>query len=182
MAVVGGVGAILITNSYQPTADTASTPHPPMDSGLERPQTAVPFTLPDKAGQQQSLAQFAGRPIVLNFWASWCPPCLDEMPSLQKLVNALADTDLAVVTVTLDESWEDVDKVLTKTGFGEGALVLMDADRAVASSYGTVKVPETFIIDREGRVVHFYMGAKDWGSEAFIKDVRQLVEHQPTAH
>jgi len=153
-----------------------------METTSERPENAVPFTLMDHTGQQQSLEQFAGRPIVLNFWASWCPPCLDEMPSLQKLVRAMADTDLAVVTVTLDENWEDVDKVLKKTGFGDGALVLMDADRDVAKSYGTMKVPETFIIDRDGRIVHFYMGAKDWGSEAFIKDIRLLVEGQTTAH
>jgi len=140
------------------------------------PETAPPFQLPDAAGTLHGLEEFEGRPVVLNFWASWCPPCLDEMPALQRMGAALADTELAIVAVTLDENWADAEAAMASAGFGEGMLLLQDADRAVATSYGTIKVPETYLIDRERAIIHRFQGAKEWDSDKFIADLRGFVE------
>ncbi len=168
--LVGLVGAALIRASHRDDGVATVDPH----AGLAGPDeaAAVAFSLPDRDGTMHHLADFEGRPILLNFWASWCPPCLDEMPSLQRLTQALSDTDMAVIAVTLDTSWEDVDRVLEQTGFGQGALLLMDADRAVAGSYGTFKVPETYLIDARGRIVHHVKGARIWDDEQTIADLR----------
>ncbi len=157
----------------------------PMDAGLperggamphgERsaaPQVAPAWTLEDAAGASHTLADLAGRPVLLNFWASWCPPCLDEMPSLQGLVGAMADTELAVVAVTLDENWADAQLAMQRTGFGEDVLVLIDADGAMAATYGTHKVPETYLVDPQGRIVHRFVGPREWDDPQLVSDVR----------
>jgi peroxiredoxin len=150
------------------------------------PQVAPTFSLPDREGTTHGLEQFVGRPVLLNFWATWCPPCLDEMPALQKMITALADTDLVVVAISLDENWDVVAPVLQQTGFGSGVLLLLDPDRAVAEQFGTFKVPETYLIDRQGTILHRYQGAKAWDSEPFLEDLRAFVEgdfdRQPAGH
>lgn len=145
-------------------------------TGPEVPGMAPPFQLPDASGTLHGLDELEGRPVVLNFWASWCPPCLDEMPALQRMSGELADTELAVVAITLDETWADAQGAMAKAGFGEGMLLLQDADRAVATSFGTVKVPETYLIDRNRNIVHRFQGAKEWDSEKFVTDLRGFVE------
>ncbi len=140
------------------------------------PSAAPEFQLPDRDGTLHGLDELDGRPVVLNFWASWCPPCLDEMPALQRMKAAMADTDVAVVAITLDESWAEADAAMKKAGFGEGILLLQDADRSVAESFGTIKVPETYLIARDRTIIHRFQGAKEWDSEKFIADLRAFVE------
>lgn len=146
------------------------------DSGTAVPEVAPVFQLPDREGTLHGLDEVAGRPVVLNFWASWCPPCLDEMPALQRMGGALADTDVALVAITLDENWEDAEKAMAKADFGEGILLLRDAGGSVAGSFGTLKVPETYLIARDRTIVHRFQGAKEWDSEKFIADLRAFVE------
>lgn len=146
------------------------------NEGGSVPAVAPEFRLPDREGALHGLDELEGRPVVLNFWASWCPPCLDEMPALQRMKAALADTDVALVAVTLDENWEDAEKAMAKAGFGEGILLLQDVDRSVADSFGTVKVPETYLIARDRSIVHRFQGAKEWDTEKFLEDLREFVE------
>ena len=142
----------------------------------EVPVVAPSWTLADREGTQHASADLLGKPVLVNFWASWCPPCLDEMPSLQGLVAATAGTDLVVVAPTLDEEWEAAVTAMQRTGFGEGVLVVHDADRAVAHSFGTFKVPETYLIDREGRIAHRFVGPRDWNDPQLIEDVKAFVQ------
>ncbi len=142
-----------------------------MSASGDGPREAPPYSLPDREGVAHSLADLSGRPVLLNFWASWCPPCLDEMPSLQKLAKDLEGTDLAIVAVTLDESWDDATGAMEKTGFGEGILVLADPKREVALAFGTEKVPETYLIDRQGRIVHQFIGPRDWREPTLVADI-----------
>ncbi len=172
------LGAVLVVGWLLIRAGDSREVIPAMEAnphGQEIPEHAPAFSLPDRDGVAHTLDELAGRPVLINFWATWCPPCLDEMPALQRMIAALGDTDLAVVAISLDESWEPVGPVLEQTGFGEGALLLLDPDRAVAQSYGTFKVPETYLIARDGRILHRYQGAKAWDSEAFLNDLRAFI-------
>jgi len=139
------------------------------------PSEAPSWELPDPRGATHTSADLAGRPVLLNFWASWCPPCLDEMPSLQRLVAAMKGTDLVVVAVTLDEDWDAAALAMERTGFGDDVLVLLDPDRKVAHSFGTFKVPETYLVDRQGRIAHRFVGPKDWNDPQLIADVKAFV-------
>ncbi len=170
MGVVLVFGALLVRGAPG-TSTPSDDPRAAMSTTGDAPRTAPAFTLKDRDGAEYSLADLAGRPVLLNFWASWCPPCLDEMPSLQKLTADLAGTDLAVVAVTLDENWADAVGAMEKTGFGEGILVVADHDRAVAHEYGTFKVPETYLIDRQGRIVHQFIGPREWSDPTLAKDM-----------
>jgi cytochrome c biogenesis protein CcmG, thiol:disulfide interchange protein DsbE len=174
LVVVFGYVLVLQGRSRIPEGaeDWGRTP----SAGPQVPDVAPAFELPDASGTLHSLDELAGRPVVLNFWASWCPPCLDEMPALQRMSAALADTELAIVAITLDENWADAQGAMAKAGFGDGMLLLQDVDRAVAGSFGTVKVPETYLIDRDRNVIHRFQGAKEWDSEKFIADLRGFVE------
>jgi len=141
----------------------------------EVPTVAPRWSLEDAGGIAHTSDELLGSPVLLNFWASWCPPCLDEMPSLQGLVEALAETDLVVVAVTLDEEWDAAVTAMERTAFGKDVVVVRDADRAVAHSYGTFKVPETYLIDREGRIAHRFVGPRDWSDPQLIEDVKAFV-------
>lgn len=175
LAAVLIFGALLVRGAPESTP-MPSSPHSGMSDPGDSPREAPAFSLPDREGVVHSLAELSGRPVLLNFWASWCPPCLDEMPSLQKLANELAGTDLVIVAVTLDENWDDANGALEKTGFGEGALVLADPKRAVAHEYGTEKVPETYLIDREGQIVHLFVGPRDWRDPTLVADIRGFAD------
>ena len=153
--------------------DLPSTSNEPGHAALpDTPSTAPSWSLADWQGVSHTSTDLLGKPVLLNFWASWCPPCLDEMPSLQGLVVAMAGTDLIVVAPTLDEEWDEALTAMQRTGFGEGVLVVQDADRAVAHSFGTTKVPETYLIDREGRIAHRFVGPRDWSDPQLIEDVK----------
>jgi peroxiredoxin len=144
------------------------------------PQVGMPapdFTLPDLEGKLHSLADFRGRVVVLNFWATWCPPCIDEMPSLQRLHQALADRGIAVLAVSVDERFKDVPPFVSK--FGLTFPVLYDEGKKVSRKYQTFKYPETYILDRQGRLKSKVVGPRDWAAPTVIRDMVDLLKEEP---
>ncbi len=140
------------------------------------PQVGDPapgFTLPDLEGQIQGLDDLKGRVVVLNFWATWCPPCVDEMPSLQKLHEALDAKGLSVVAVSVDERFEDIERFVDS--FGLTFTILHDEGMRTARAYQTFKYPETYIIGRDGRVKSKVVGERDWVAPSVIRDLVALV-------
>jgi peroxiredoxin len=144
------------------------------------PQVGMPapdFTLPDLEGKLHGLADFRGRVVVLNFWATWCPPCIDEMPSLQRLHQALADQGVAVIAVSVDERFRDVPDFVEK--FDLTFSVLYDEGKKVSRKYQTFKYPETYILDREGRLKSKVVGPRDWAAPTVIRDMVDLLKDEP---
>ncbi len=131
------------------------------------------FTLPDLEGQMHGLDDLRGRVVVLNFWATWCPPCVDEMPSLQKLHQALDAKGLSVVAVSVDERFEDIERFVDN--FDLTFTILHDEGMRTARAYQTFKYPETYIIDRDGRVKSKVVGERDWVAPSVIRDLVALV-------
>ena len=141
------------------------------------PQVGAPapdFTLPDLEGRPRALADLRGQVVVLNFWATWCPPCIDEMPSLQRLHNALADRGIAVVAVSVDERFSDIGAFMRK--FDLTFTVLHDDGKKVSRKYQTFKYPETYILDREGRLKTKVVGPRDWAAPTVIRDMVELLK------
>ena len=131
------------------------------------------FTLPDLNGNMHALADLRGRVVVLNYWATWCPPCLEEMPSLEKLHQALVSKGLSVIAVSVDERFGDIEAFVDR--FGLSFLVLHDNGKKVSRRYQTFKYPETYIIDRNGRLKSKVVGPRDWASPTVIRDMVDLL-------
>ena len=128
------------------------------------PASAPDFRLPVLNGGSVSLAHYRGRFLLLNFWATWCPPCLKEMPSMERLSRRLSDYPFAVLAVSLDEEGSaEVATFIEKLAVT--FTIALDPDSKVAAVYGGTQLPTTFLIDPGGRVVAAAKGERDWGSE-----------------
>jgi len=121
---------------------------------------APDFILKDLTGRNIPLSAFKGKVVLLNFWATWCPPCRAEMPSLNKLYHSLNPLGLEVVSVSTDRSLSDIKDFLDrhKVDFP----VLFDADRTTSKLYRVFSMPTTFLIDRNGIIVEKFYGEYDW--------------------
>jgi thiol-disulfide isomerase/thioredoxin len=139
---------------------------------LTAPEPGPParLVLPDLDGQTIDLADLRGRVVVVNFWASWCRPCIDEMPSLQRLAEAMRGEPLAVIGVNVAEG-----RLRARTAarrMGIGFPVLLDDDSAVFDGWGGVGLPTTFLLDRDGVVRHVGRGVFDWDGP----EIRALID------
>jgi peroxiredoxin len=137
---------------------------------------APAFTLPDLKGNSISLADFRGCVVVLNFWATWCPPCVEEMPSLRRFADEMQPFGVAVLGVSVDHDPEALRKFVAD--FRLSFPIARDTGQAVASRYGTSKFPETYVIDTEGRIAEKLIGAVNWQDSAIVNRVRRLAGPQ----
>jgi peroxiredoxin len=141
---------------------------------LEPGARAPGFRLPTLAGGERSLASWRGQVVVLNFWATWCPPCVAEMPSLERLHRALGPEGLAVVTVSTDESQEAVEAFVRRHGLT--LPVLRDpGGRVVARAYRVSRYPQTFVLDRHGLLLRHYEGPAEWDTPEALAHFRGLL-------
>jgi peroxiredoxin len=142
-----------------------------LPAGAEAPG----FRLPSLAGEQVDLGSYRGKVVVLNFWATWCPPCVAEMPSLERLHRTLGPEGLAVVTVSTDEDQDALQDFVTR--YGLTLPVLLDPGGQVASTdYRTTGFPETFVVDRAGVLVQHTIGPAEWDAPEALAHFRGLLE------
>lgn len=135
---------------------------------------APEFRLQAMDGRLVSLSDFQGKVVMLHFWATWCPPCVEELPTLDKLSRAVVDKDFQLLAVSVDEGGAAaVTAFLERKGLNIPAL--LDPEREVAGRYGTFKFPETYIIDRQGMVRAKVIGPRDWSDPANVKLVRDAL-------
>ncbi len=127
----------------------------PATEEARRPQ-APAFTAPSFGEEEISLADYRGRPVVLNFWASWCPPCRAEAPQLERVWQAYRDRGVVFLGVDIRDS--EVDARVYLREFGVTYANLRDPSNAIAVGYGVSGIPATFFIDREGRVASRWLG------------------------
>uniref|UniRef100_UPI0001BE66E3 Thioredoxin family protein n=1 Tax=Geobacter metallireducens (strain ATCC 53774 / DSM 7210 / GS-15) TaxID=269799 RepID=UPI0001BE66E3 len=122
---------------------------------------APDFTLNTLNGEVVKLSDLKGQVVIVNFWATWCPPCREEIPSMMRLNAAMAGKPFRMLCVSIDEGGKvAVEEFFRKTGFT--LPVLLDADKRVGKLYGTTGVPETFVIDRHGVILKKVVGAMEW--------------------
>lgn len=133
-------------------------------SGTRPPHigTAAPgFTVQD-SDHKVSLDEFRGKVVVLNFWATWCPPCVEELPSLLQMQQKMKSKGVEVVAISVDADQSAYKDFLKEHNVD--LLTVRDADQKSNNLYGTFKFPETYIIDREGVLRRKFIGAIDWGT------------------
>ncbi len=135
------------------------------------PVEALDFTLENLEGSEVSLEDLEGKVVFLNFWATWCGPCREEMPSMEKLWQRFKEEAFVILAVDLREGKEEVNSFMKE--YGLTFSVLLDSEGEVGSMYAVRAIPTTFLIDSEGRMVGKALGARDWASE----DAFDLIEH-----
>ena len=135
---------------------------------------APDFTLKDLSGQPVQLSSLRGKVVLVNFWATWCPPCREEIPSMVRLNQAMQGKAFQMLAVSIDEGGRDAVQAFFEKG-GASLPALLDSDGKVARRYGTTGVPETFVVDTKGVIYKKVMGAMDWGSPQVIAALEQLI-------
>jgi len=125
--------------------------------------------------QQLTLASLKGKVVLLNFWATWCPPCREEIPSMIKLNSFMAGKPFQMVCVSVDEGGKKaVEEYLKNSGFSLPAYI--DPSGQVSKTYGITGVPETFVIDKNGVIVKKVIGGLDWNSPEVISFLEGLMK------
>jgi len=156
--------------------------HDPALHGFKLTTFDPPFPAPDfdlatLTDEQSSLADQKGSYILLNFWATWCPPCLKEMPSMEVVHQRYKERGFTVLAISSDEGGKaDIDPFIEKLDVT--FPILIDSDKAVSSIYGASNLPLTLILNREGQVIAGAEGERDWASEEAISVLDEIIEPQ----
>jgi cytochrome c biogenesis protein CcmG, thiol:disulfide interchange protein DsbE len=124
--------------------------------------TVAPDFAVQDADHKVTLRELRGKVVVLNFWATWCPPCIEEMPSLVQMQQHLKDKGVQVLAVSIDVDESAYHKFLKDHGVN--LLTVRDPDQKSSNLYGSYKWPETYIIDRNGILRRKFIGAVDWNT------------------
>jgi peroxiredoxin len=132
---------------------------------------APDFTVRD-ADRSVTLSQLKGQVVVLNFWATWCPPCIEEMPSLVKMQERMKPKGVTVLAVSVDADDGSYRRFLKDHNVN--LLSVRDPDQKSNGLYGTSKFPETYVIDRNGVVRRKFIGAVDWTEPEIIEFLGRL--------
>lgn len=147
---------------------------------LQMGQLAPDFTFPDLQGRKVRLSSLRGRVVLLNIWATWCPTCIEEMPSLQKLHESFREEDLAVISVSIDVLGGQVVAPFMKR-YDLTFPALLDPRGEIKQVYATTGVPESFIIDRQGVVVHKVIGPRNWIEPATLSFFEEMFKRSSQA-
>ena len=121
------------------------------------------------------LAELKGKVVLLHFWASWCPPCLTELPQILALAHDYKGKQLEVVTVSLDEKWADAQKVLNDAAAAD-VLSVIDPKSSISDRYGSYQFPETYLINPEQKIITKWVGGQNWKDPNLRKLLDTLIE------
>ena len=177
-AVTAGVVALLLGwgRPFDRPNTTQDSPYTEIEVVRYKGEPAPDFALPTVEGQTVTLSALRGQAVLLNFWATWCPPCREEMPSIERLHQELKDQGLVILAVDVDESPKLVAKFMKDFRLTFPALI--DSGSRVSSQYGVGGLPTTILIDGRGRVVGAALGPRDWASAAGRALIRSLLEQR----
>jgi cytochrome c biogenesis protein CcmG, thiol:disulfide interchange protein DsbE len=145
----------------------APDPIPAALQGREAPD----FQLPDAAGRMVSLSGQKGHPVAVNFWATWCPPCIDEVPSLEAMAYALDGTDMRLLAVSVDDDWDPIRRFFVK---GTKIGVLLDKSHKIPKTFGTEQYPETYFLDAAGHVRYYFINKRNWAKPEAVACLESL--------
>jgi peroxiredoxin len=140
---------------------------------VETGDKAPGFTVTTDKGRQITPREFGGKVLVLNFWATWCPPCIEELPSLEAMAKEMGPQGVVVLGVSVDKNQQLYKEFLAKARVSFETA--RDPEASISADYGTYKYPETYVIDRDGRVRQKYIGPRDWTDPQVVQSIKALL-------
>jgi peroxiredoxin len=149
--------------------DASQQPNPDSMIGNRAPD----FSLKDMNNRTVTLSSLRGKVVLLNFWATWCPPCKAEMPSMNRLYKSLKQKGFEVIAVSTDTSLFHVKEYLNSNHFD--FIVAHDEQRTVSKQYKVFSMPATFLIDRNGMIIEKFYGEYDWTDPEIRKQIEKLL-------
>ena len=174
VAVPMAFAQVALTTPTSPEDGSQKTPAPKNFIMHEIPEPGVVLRFEDGEAQPRSLADFRGRIVLLNIWATWCPPCVKEIPALDRLVNALDGADVVVIAVSIDRKGIDaVRKAFADLGVQKLAPYIDRSGQALRT-VRAMGLPTSLVIDREGRELGRVVGAVAWDADATVAFFRQV--------
>jgi thiol-disulfide isomerase/thioredoxin len=165
LAIVGAAVGVYFTQ----------TSKPPVKSEPEF-KDAKPFVLKDAQGKTHQLSDFKGKAVIVHFWASWCPPCLDEIPQWLEAAKKFEGKPIQWIAISLDESWEDAHKILPESSLPKNVVSLLDIEKKVPDEYGSFQFPETYMLTKDHRVATKWVGAQLWTGEQMQMVITAVME------
>lgn len=139
---------------------------------LEKKPIAPDFVLQDVDGKTHKLSDYRGKVVMINFWASWCPPCRFELPSMQRAYERLKDKGVEFLAVNLGE---DADTIFTFTAdYPVTFPLLMDIDSKVSDKYPVVGLPTSYFVGPDGRLIYRAIGSREWDEKEMLQKILNL--------
>ena len=136
------------------------------------------FTLPTLNGKNVTLSSLRGKVVLLNFWASWCPPCMEEMPSLQSLYAKFKNKDFALLAVNIEEDGKVLaPPIIQKLGLE--FTILLDPSQKTTKLYHLTGVPETYLLDKNGVIAEKFIGPRNWEEPVLLEKIEKLIRFTP---
>lgn len=135
--------------------------------------TAPDFRIVTDGGKTITRSDFGGKVLVLNFWATWCPPCIDELPSLNALARELGPSGVVVLGISVDKNERAYQQFVRAVRLDFETARDPEAD--IPASYGTFKYPETYIIDSRGKVVQKHISSQNWMDPRILNSLKALL-------
>jgi len=152
----------------------SSTPLP-VGRGVPAPDFSLPSLSDNRIVDLDSLS---GKVVLVNFWATWCKPCEDEMPAMERLYRTLSGSGFELIAISVDDDRALVESFAARLGLS--FPILLDPQQEAAKAYQTFRFPESLLVGRDGIVVERYIGSKDWDADAYVARIRRLLA-EPSA-
>lgn len=140
------------------------------------PNSSPKLKLPDLQERPHNLKDYRGKVVLVNFWASWCTPCLTEMPSMQRLQQSLADRPFQLLAVNAGETARRAQAIMQRMDLP--LQVLLDRNREVFKAWGTKLLPTSYLLDHRGQVRYVAYGPLEWDDEEVIATINALIDSE----
>ncbi len=139
------------------------------------PKPAPGFTLPDLTHTIHRLSDYQGEVLIVSFWATWCVPCVKELPSLTRAADLLQNEGVRVVAVNVGEGLADVERFLAR--YPSSLMFLLDEQSKISTAWDVRALPTAYVVDKHGRIAMRVIGGFEWDSKAMLRDLRDLALH-----
>jgi peroxiredoxin len=140
---------------------------------VAKPYPAHPIQLKDLDDKVVRLSDFKGKTVIINFWATWCPPCRRELPSMQDTYAAFKGQNLVILGINVGENWETIAPFIApyKIEFP----ILLDIDSSELTRWNAIGLPSSFVINGKGMVTHRFTGGRNWDDPVFRADLKKIL-------
>lgn len=170
------IGALLATLALTASATNLPTlSHSLTEQATKKPAPAL--MLKDIEGQIHELSTLKGKVVLVNFWATWCPPCRREMPSMDRLARKLADKNFIVLAVDIGEDADTVQSFISQLELYPSFPILLDTHGRTMQTWKIAGLPMTYLIDRKGRIAYSAAGGREFDHPEIEQIVRTLLKH-----